>query len=84
MLIKSCTKENDTVEILFGGSGSEIILCKKLNRNFISSEIHKPYYDMIIDRLENGESVNKKYTIKAMHKLNLQATYKKQTKLLAS
>ena len=29
MLIKSCTKENDDCFILFGGSGSELILCKK-------------------------------------------------------
>jgi hypothetical protein len=31
MLIKSCTQENDDVFILFGGSGSEIILCKEQN-----------------------------------------------------
>jgi len=54
MLIKACTNENDTVQILFGGSGGEILLCKELNRNFISSEIHKQYFDLIIDRLENG------------------------------
>ncbi|MDR0984338.1 MAG: site-specific DNA-methyltransferase [Ruminococcus sp.] len=53
-LIKATTQEGDTVQILFGGSGSEILLCKELKRNFISSEIHKTYYDMIIDRLNTG------------------------------
>lgn len=56
MLIKSCTIENDDIFILFGGSGSELILSKKLKRNYISCELHKEYYDMILDRLNsNGE-----------------------------
>jgi site-specific DNA-methyltransferase (adenine-specific) len=59
MLIKATTKENDLVQILFGGSGSEIVLCKNLKRKYISSELHKTYYDMIIDRLNNGERIYK-------------------------
>jgi len=54
MLIKSCTMEGDTALILFGGSGSEICLCKELKRNFISAEMDAKYHRMIMDRLEKG------------------------------
>jgi site-specific DNA-methyltransferase (adenine-specific) len=64
MLIKASTKKNDIVEILFGGSGSELVLCKKLERYFISSELHKKYYDMIIDRLENNGNIANEYKLK--------------------
>ena len=53
MLIKSCTNESDSVFVLFGGSGSELVLCEKLKRKWLSCELHKPYYEMILDRLEN-------------------------------
>ncbi len=68
MLIKSCTKENDDVFILFGGSGSELNLCKSLRRNFISCELHKDYYQMILDRLNNNGE------IKTEHRLNFLQT----------
>lgn len=55
MLIKSCTKAGDIVLILFGGSGSEIEICKILNRNYISTEIDEKYHKMIIDRLNKGK-----------------------------
>ncbi len=56
MLIMSCTQENDDCFILFGGSGSELLLCRDLERNFLSCEIHPDYYKMIVDRLNhNGE-----------------------------
>ncbi|HEV7702461.1 MAG TPA: DNA methyltransferase [Candidatus Paceibacterota bacterium] len=54
MLIKGATKPKDTVFVLFGGSGAEIDVCKKLNRNFISAEIDKKYCDIINDRLKKG------------------------------
>ena len=63
MLIKSCTHNNDDVFILFGGSGSEIVLCKYLKRNFISCEIHPGYYKMILDRLENNGKIKEKYRL---------------------
>lgn len=63
MLIKSCTKENDDVFILFGGSGSELTLCKKLKRHFVSCEIHQEYYSMILDRLNNGGQIKDKYKL---------------------
>jgi site-specific DNA-methyltransferase (adenine-specific) len=63
MLIKSCTQINDDVFILFGGSGSEIILCKNLKRNFISCEIHPDYYRMILDRLDNNGAIKDEYRL---------------------
>jgi site-specific DNA-methyltransferase (adenine-specific) len=64
MLIKAATNEGGLVQILFGGSGSEIVLCKNLHRNFISSELHKPYYDMIIDRLKNDGIIKPDYKLR--------------------
>ncbi|MCH9717590.1 MAG: site-specific DNA-methyltransferase [Gammaproteobacteria bacterium] len=59
MLIKSCTKEGDDCFILFGGSGSELVLCKELKRNFLSCEIHPDYHKMIVERLsKSGEIKN--------------------------
>lgn len=62
MLVKSCTLPGDIVLILFGGSGSEIEVCKLLNRHFISAEIDENYYRMIIERLEKGE-IETKYKL---------------------
>jgi len=62
-LIKAATQENDAVMILFGGSGSEIVACKNLKRNYISCELHPDYYAMILDRLENGGSIQRKYRL---------------------
>ena len=63
MLIKSCTKENDNVFILFGGSGNELILCQTLKRNFISCELHTEYYEMITERLKNKGTISNKYRL---------------------
>ena len=54
LLIKASTKENDIVLVLFGGSGAELEVCKKMNRNFISAEIDEKYCKLINDRLKNG------------------------------
>lgn len=62
MLIKSCTKPNDIVLILFGGSGSELEVCKLLKRRYISAEIDKKYYEMIVSRLKNGY-IEEKYKL---------------------
>ena len=61
MLIKSCTVEKDNIFILFGGSGSEIVLAKQLKRNFISAEINSTYYKMIMDRLNSNGAIDVKY-----------------------
>jgi len=63
MLIRSCTMPNDIVLILFGGSGSEIEICKVLRRKYISAEIDPKYYNMIIDRLNKGK-IESKYKLK--------------------
>jgi site-specific DNA-methyltransferase (adenine-specific) len=63
MLIKCCTLENDDIFILFGGSGSEILLCKELKRNFISCEIHPEYYKMIQDRLASNGKIAEEYRL---------------------
>lgn len=63
MLVKSCTMPNDVVLILFGGSGSEIEVCKVLNRQYISAEIDEKYYKMILDRLSKGH-IEEKYKLK--------------------
>lgn len=63
LLISSCTKpKTDNVLVLFGGSGAEIEVCKKLKRNFISAEIDLTYYNMIKDRLDKG-LIDKKYKL---------------------
>ncbi len=53
-LVNSSTKPNDIVLVLFGGSGAEIDVCKKMNRQFISAEIDKKYCDIINSRLTKG------------------------------
>ncbi len=63
LLIKANTKSNDDIFIHFGGSGSEIVLCRELNRNYISCELHKDYYDMIMDRLNNNGKIQGKYKL---------------------
>jgi DNA modification methylase len=62
MLIKSCTMPKDTVLVLFGGSGSEIEVCKILNRQYISAEIDEKYYKMVIDRVNRGK-IEEKYRL---------------------
>lgn len=63
MLISSCTQEGDVCFVLFGGSGSELVLCKELKRHFISCELHKEYYAMILDRLKNNGKIHQKYKL---------------------
>jgi DNA modification methylase len=63
MLIRSCTKQNDVVLVLFGGSGSEIAVCKRLNRRYIAAEIDSKYFDLIQKRISNGGDVPDKYRL---------------------
>ena len=63
LLIEASTKKDDTILILFGGSGSEISLCKKLERNYISCELNKLYYNMIIDRINNNGEIKDCYKL---------------------
>jgi site-specific DNA-methyltransferase (adenine-specific) len=70
MLIKSCTQKNDDVFILFGGSGSELVLCKTLARNFISCEIHPGYHKMITDRLDNNGLIRNEHRLEFIQNKN--------------
>jgi site-specific DNA-methyltransferase (adenine-specific) len=72
MLIKASTKENDTVLVLFGGSGAELEMCKKMERNFISAEIDKKYCELIQDRIKNGY-IRDDYKLKLGHRENSSA-----------
>ena len=52
MAIENTTKENDIVLDLFGGSGSTLFACEKLNRSCYTMEISEKYIDIIINRYE--------------------------------
>jgi len=74
LLIRSCTMADDVVLILFGGSGSEIEVCKILNRQYVSAEIDEKYYQMILDRLSKGRIEEKyKLRLKRYEKRNIEA-----------
>jgi site-specific DNA-methyltransferase (adenine-specific) len=62
-LIAAATNPRDVVLVLFGGSGSEIIECKKGKRHFISAEIDKKYYGLIQERLKYGGAVPERFRL---------------------
>lgn len=49
-IIKASSNEEDLVFIPFAGSGSEIVKCIELNRNYIACETNKEYIDNIINK----------------------------------
>ena len=53
-------------QVLFGGSGSEVEVCKILNRQYIAAEVDEKYYNMIIDRLSKGR-IEEKYRLRSHH-----------------
>ena len=63
MFIKSCTNEGDSVFVLFGGSGGEILLCENLGRKWLSCELHKPYFEMINDRLQSNGAIKSEFRL---------------------
>ena len=54
LLIKASTKEGDIVFPLFGGSGAEVEVARKLKRNFLTAELNPRYCKIIEDRLKKG------------------------------
>ena len=50
-LVKTYSKEGDTVLDFAMGSGPTGIACKKLNRNFIGIEINKDYFEIAMKRI---------------------------------
>lgn len=63
MLVNASTKEGDSIFVLFGGSGSELIKIREMGRVFHSCELHRPYYDMICERLDNGGIIEDKHRL---------------------
>jgi len=51
-ILKDFTKENDNVLDVFGGSGSTLIACEKLNRKCLMMELDEHYCEVIIQRWE--------------------------------
>ncbi len=51
--LDKCTKYQDNVLDLFGGSGSTLIACEKLKRKCFMMELSPEYCDVIIKRYEN-------------------------------
>jgi len=51
--IDKTTRKNNIVLDLFGGSGSTLIACEKLNRKARLMELDEKYVDVIINRWEN-------------------------------
>lgn len=52
-LLKTYSKENDTIFDGYSGSGTTAIGCLIEKRNFIGSEINKNYFDISNDRIKN-------------------------------
>ncbi|MCX7880075.1 MAG: site-specific DNA-methyltransferase [Ignavibacteria bacterium] len=52
LIIKTSSNEGDLVLDPFGGTGTTAYVAKKLNRNFVTIEISKKYYQIILDRLQ--------------------------------
>ena len=50
-LLHHYTEENDLVLDMTAGSGSTAVACKKMNRNFVGSEISKVWFDVAQQRI---------------------------------
>lgn len=53
-LLHHYTEENDLVLDMTAGSGSTAVACKKMNRNFVGSEISKVWFDVAQQRLNKN------------------------------
>jgi len=54
-IIKACSNPGETVLDPFGGSGTTLVVAKKLNRRFIGFELSKNYADQIKIRLKAAQ-----------------------------
>lgn len=52
LIIKTSSKEGDLVLDPFGGTGTTVAVAKKLKRHFVTMEISKEYYNLILKRLD--------------------------------
>lgn len=53
-LVQDCSRENDIVLDCFAGSGTTLVACKQLKRNYIGCEISKEYCDIAEKRLSQN------------------------------
>lgn len=60
-LLRATTRPGDTVLVLFGGAGSELVVCQRLGLNWVSAEIVPEYRQLIEARLKAGGNVPRKY-----------------------
>ncbi len=56
-LFRATTKPHDTVLVLFGGAGSELVVCQRLRLNWVSAELVPEYCDLIEARLKRGGEI---------------------------
>lgn len=54
LLVKSTTKPGDIVVVLFAGSGSEIEVCRKLGRSFLTADLNDNYCEHINNMLDQN------------------------------
>jgi len=52
LIIKASSNEGDLVLDPFGGTGTTAVVAKRLKRDFITMEISKEYYEVILKRLD--------------------------------
>ena len=60
-IIRACSSEGETVFDPFGGSGTTLAVAKKLNRQFLGTEMSRDYVKQIRERLKackNGDSLD--------------------------
>jgi hypothetical protein len=53
-IITACSNPRETVLDPFGGSGTTLVVAKKLNRRFVGFELSRSYADNILARLERA------------------------------
>lgn len=61
LLIKSCTLPGDSVLVLFGGSGSEVVQARMLGRDYLTCEVQPHYCKIIESRLESDGAIKREY-----------------------
>jgi DNA modification methylase len=52
LIIKASSNKGDLILDPFGGTGTTATVAKRLEREFITMEISKEYYDVILKRLD--------------------------------
>ncbi|MDG6970050.1 MAG: site-specific DNA-methyltransferase [Nitrososphaerota archaeon] len=81
LLFKATCKKGDTVLVLFGGAGSELVVCQRLKLNWVSAELVPQYQQLIAERLKHGGDVPTESRMLTAIKAR-QSNLRGQTKLL--